>query len=183
MFKHRLYKYQNIVLFFMSVLFAYVVLKSRFVLEVIEASGEFGYIGAGVAGLFFTYGITAPIATASLFLLGKTLDPLGVAAVGAFGAMLSDYVIFRFTRDMLVKEFGRLLKSNRIKTYWVKKFARSKFGSYAIPMLAGFIIASPLPDELGAALFALVKIETKKFMVVSYVLNFLGILVIAWLGS
>ena len=50
-------------------------------------------------------------------------------------------------------------------------------------VIAAIIIASPLPDEIGAAIFGALKVKTKYFLVISYTLNFLGILTVAWLGS
>lgn len=55
---------------------------------------------------------------------------------------------------------------------------------YLIVILAGFIIASPLPDEIGVSLLASSGIiSMKKFSVISYVLNTLGIFAILFIGS
>jgi uncharacterized membrane protein YdjX (TVP38/TMEM64 family) len=45
--------------------------------------------------------------------------------------------------------------------------------------MAGFFIASPLPDEIGVSLLAgFTRIEEKKFALVSFALNTLGIIVL-----
>ncbi|MEK7557169.1 MAG: hypothetical protein AAB538_04290, partial [Patescibacteria group bacterium] len=44
--------------------------------------------------------------------------------------------------------------------------------------LAGIIIASPLPDEIGIALLGFMKTRKKDFFLLSLVANFLGILAI-----
>jgi hypothetical protein len=43
------------------------------------------------------------------------------------------------------------------------------------------IIASPFPDELGLMLMGLSKTNTKVFILLSFVLNFIGILVMGLL--
>ena len=51
-------------------------------------------------------------------------------------------------------------------------------------MVAGFIIASPLPDEIGVTMIAASKsISAKVFSVISYVLNTAGIFVILMIGG
>ena len=53
---------------------------------------------------------------------------------------------------------------------------------YFVPVLAGFIIASPLPDEIGVIMLAgLTKIKIGILVVLSLILNTLGILVLLWL--
>jgi len=49
--------------------------------------------------------------------------------------------------------------------------------------IAGFLIASPLPTEIGVVLMASLKnILTKKFAVVAYLLHTTGIFVILLIG-
>ena len=50
--------------------------------------------------------------------------------------------------------------------YWLSSF------------LAAAIIASPLPDELGLMILGFIHFNTKKFLPIAFVLNFLGILAI-----
>ncbi len=55
---------------------------------------------------------------------------------------------------------------------------------YLLPVVAGFIIASPLPDEIGVTMLAASKsISAKVFSVISYVLNTAGIFVILMIGK
>ena len=54
---------------------------------------------------------------------------------------------------------------------------------YFLPVFAGFIIASPLPDEIGVTLLAASKsISAKVFSVISYALNTAGIFAILLAG-
>jgi len=83
-----------------------------------------------------------------------------------------------FTRPLT----DRILPKDLLVMIW-KSVSRSKVWKALIPVIAGLIIASPLPDEIGVALFGASKFEPKKFVFISYFLNFLGILIITSLGS
>jgi len=54
-------------------------------------------------------------------------------------------------------------------------FARARARKIMLPALAAAVIASPLPDEIGISLLASQKMESKKFLPISFTLNFLGI--------
>ncbi len=50
---------------------------------------------------------------------------------------------------------------------------------YFLPVIAGFIIATPLPDKMGVALLATLKIiSSRVFFMISFLLNTIGIFII-----
>ncbi|KKW19382.1 MAG: hypothetical protein UY63_C0015G0023, partial [Parcubacteria group bacterium GW2011_GWA2_51_10] len=57
-------------------------------------------------------------------------------------------------------------------------FKRRMF-RWAIPFVGALIIASPLPDELGITLMGVSKMRASSLVAISYVMNSLGIAVIA----
>ena len=186
------WKYRNIILLAISFVLAYHVLKNVHIVSFIESLGTFGYPASFIAGLFFTYGLTTVPATAAIYNLGQNLNPFLIAFIGAFGSVISDYLIFKFVRDKLSHEIIALSKAiNRLRKpisslileegllvgSW-RKISRSKILQTLLPIIAGFIIASPLPDELGVALFGAIKFNPKKFIFIAYLFNFVGILAI-----
>jgi uncharacterized membrane protein YdjX (TVP38/TMEM64 family) len=177
------WKHQNLIFLIVSLIVAYVFIESTTVHEIIKNIGAFGYAGTFFAGMFFSYALTAAPASAALFLLGNTLrTPFIIAVIGACGAMISDYLIFRFVRDRLMKEIRTTEKEilgNEIQFKINPKGLAAKL----IPILAGIIIASPLPDELGVALLGASKIRTRKFLQYSFILNLLGIFVITSIAA
>jgi len=191
------WKYKNLILLIVSILIAWLVLKSPSVYTLIQNLESFGYVGAFVTGMMFTYALTVAPATAIIFVLGETLNPILLALVGAVGSVISDYFIFRFVRNRLMDEIKLLSKEinhftkpisekiikERVRILIWKKISRSKIWKTLVPIFAGFIIASPLPDELGVAIFGAVKYEPRKFLLISYILNFIGILIIASIGN
>lgn len=190
------WKYRNLIFLIMSIAIAYFLFKSQYLIDAISELKHFGYIGALIAGMLFTYGLTTAPATAILYMLGKNLNPFLIAILGAGGAVVSDYLIFKFVKDKLMEEiktlseeisnrsrpFSNLILSEQFRVMIWKKISRSRVWKKIIPIIAGFIIASPLPDELGAALFGASKYEPKKFILYSYLLNFAGILGISYLA-
>ena len=90
--------------------------------------------------------------------------------------------IFNFIRYSFADEIYKLSKEKII--LYINHKTPSLFKKYLIPVIAGFIIASPLPDEIGVSLLAASKtISMKIFSVVSYALNTAGIFVILGIGT
>ncbi|MFH1210144.1 MAG: hypothetical protein V1663_05135 [archaeon] len=101
--------------------------------------------------------------------------------VAGFGALLGDLIIFKFIRKTFADELENLSKEKIIN---ILNNIPSSLKKYFVPVLAGFIIASPLPDEVGILILATSKsISTKVFSILSYILNTAGIFVILWIGS
>ena len=122
-------------------------------------------------------------AIAAFYVLGNTHNPFLMAFVGASGALLSDYLIFKFVRDRLLVELKDLSHEfSEVIPRLQLHIKRSTYFKWIIPTIAGLIIASPLPDEIAAALFAVVKYDLKKFIIFSFVSKFLGIILIAYVA-
>ncbi|MBI2656519.1 hypothetical protein HYX03_02165 [Candidatus Woesearchaeota archaeon] len=141
-----------------------------------------GYVGTFLAGALFAYGFTAAPATAILLILAKEQNILLAGIIGGFGALTGDLIIFMFVRYSLDTELKKLSKE-KIVLYLNHK-TPNIFKKYLVPVLAGFIIASPLPDEIGVSLLVASKtISMKIFSVISYILNTAGIFVILIIGN
>lgn len=177
------WKHQNLIFLIVSLIVAYILIASPTFHEIIKTIGTFGYVGAFFAGMFFTYALTAAPASATLFILGNSLKtPFIIAVIGGCGAVISDYIIFRFVRDRLMKEIRTTEKE--ILGHEIKiKIKPDGFIAKFIPILAGIIIASPLPDEFGVALLSASKISIQKFLQYSFLLNMIGIFVITSIAA
>jgi len=138
--------------------------------------GNYEYLGAVFAGFFYTYGATTAFSVATFFILAKVLNPWIVAFLGALGSIISEYIIYNFVSE----RSGKTIKINN-KKYKIPEI-KSKFLKKFSPLIAGFIIASPLPDELAAVLLGAEKYDSKKFILLAFIFNFIGILLIVALG-
>jgi hypothetical protein len=85
--------------------------------------------------------------------------------------------------ETFTKPIPNLAFTNKIRIVLWKKISRSRVWKIIIPVIAGLIIASPLPDELAVAIFGAVKYDVKKFLLFSYCFSFLGILAITSLSN
>lgn len=175
-------KYPKFLLFFITVLISYLVFSSRASLPFVNLTASLGYLGTFIAGIFFAYSYTAAPATALFLILAKEQNLIIAGLVGGLGALIGDLVIFSFI-TMSFKDEIKKLASEKIVVYLDRNFPfRTK--KYLIPIFAGLIIASPLPDELGIALLAVSQhISMKIFMLLSFALNTVGIYAILYVGN
>jgi uncharacterized membrane protein YdjX (TVP38/TMEM64 family) len=138
--------------------------------------GNYEYLGALLAGFFYTYGATTAFSVATFFILAKVLNPWIMALLGALGSIVSEYIIY----DFVSERSGKTIKIGN-KEYKIPEI-KSKFVKKISPLIAGFIIASPLPDELAAIFLGVEKYDIKKFILLAFIFNFIGILFIVALG-
>lgn len=160
------------IILFLSILVTILLIYSGSFEKLVLWSGNFGIMGVFISGILFSYGFTAIPATASLIYFTETFNPIIVAFIGGIGTMISDLLIFNYFKSILPDEIENLIKSSKIR-----KLKKSKL-KWIIPAIAGIIIASPLPDEAGVSLLGIYKFETNHFMIISFLLNFIGIFII-----
>ncbi|OGI87040.1 hypothetical protein A2906_02005 [Candidatus Nomurabacteria bacterium RIFCSPLOWO2_01_FULL_37_25] len=139
-------------------------------------AGGFKILASFVAGMFFTSIFTTAPAMVALAVLARDFPPLWVALIGALGAVLMDFIIFRFVRDDLSKDAASMFRV-KIRRKFVRLFQHG-FLKWLLVLLGGLILASPFPDELGLAILGLAKVKNRILLPLSYVMNFLGILTI-----
>lgn len=174
---------QDILLILISLFVALWLVRSESLGSLLmSARPENAYLGALIAGVFFTSAFTTAPA---IILLGKislySSSPLLVAIFGATGALLGDLIIFRFIHQRLrIEVFAMAGKKfgNKLKHIFQKKI----YHHYA-PFMAAVIIASPLPDELGLAIVGLDSRKQGSFELFSFIANFAGILIIALIAQ
>ena len=159
----------------LSILVAVIIVKANILSSVLVSTSSYKFLGAFIAGMFFTSVFTTAPAMVALGEIAVNNSFYSTAFFGALGAVLGDIVIFQFIRDELSVHFGELLKHN---TIWkrLRTLFRLKYFRWFTFMLGGVVIASPLPDELGIGLLGVSKAKTNIFIPVSFFFNFIGIL-------
>lgn len=142
---------------------------------------SWGYAGTFIAGILFAYGFTAAPATALFLILGQQQTWWLAAVIGAIGAVIGNALIFHVVRYSVADELRKLEKTKSIRR--VEKAVPRKLKHFIIPVLAGFIIASPFPDELAVSLLAFTHhISTRELVVVAFILHCIGIASIIGVG-
>jgi uncharacterized membrane protein YdjX (TVP38/TMEM64 family) len=143
----------------------------------LNSLGNYGYAGGLISGFLFTYGVTTPFAIASFLVLAKDLNIWALTLLGSLGGLLSEYFIYGFCMKRAGKTI-RLYKDKKVRLPEV----RSNFLKGISPIIAGLIIASPLPDEFVAILFGMEKYRLRDFLILAFVSKFIGILLIVGIG-
>jgi len=144
--------------------------------------GLWGYFGAFILGFFYSSSFTTAIATVGLWQLGEFLNPWLVALLGGIGAALGDVVWYRIFKEGLFSELKEVIGSVFKHKVWLQ-IIESRIAYMSLPVLGALIIASPLPDEIGVAFFALRGFEEKKLALLVFILNSIGILLISIGGN
>lgn len=139
--------------------------------------GSLEYIGALIAGVLFVSSFTVVISAVVIGILAQNLNPLAIGLIGGVGAVMGDMLIFKLVRSHLQDELGLLF--GKAGTNYVKHVLKSRYIAWTLPIIGVFIIASPLPDELGVSLLGLSRMSESKFILISYLSNAFGILAIA----
>jgi len=174
----KLTNFQKWAVIILTIILAFYLHFSGILKQLVELTGDFGIIGVLISGIFFGYAFTAAPATASLISYTNYFNPLIISFIGATGTMIGDLLLFNFFKKGLPKEVDTIIKKTKMH-----KLKKSKY-KWILPGMAGFIIASPLPDEVGISLLGINKFDTKTFMFLAFALNFIGLLIIttiAWL--
>ncbi len=177
------FKYPKLVILILSIILAYLIFSNSNAKSFILGLGEFSYFGTFIAGMLFSFGFTSPF-SAGFFIVLNPENILLTGVIGGVGALLSDLLIFSFIRVSFKDEFKRLEKTRLIKG--IKIEIEEDFGKkikvYLMYAIAGIMIASPLPDEIGVIMLAgLTKIKLNVLSVISFILNTLGILILLWI--
>lgn len=172
--KHNLMRDLSIII--IGIVVAIIFVKSGMLSRVLESTKEIKFFGSFVSGIFFTSVFTAVPATFIFAELAKTDSIFWVSILGGFGALFGDFIIFRFVRDNLSRDFLYLIKKTKSGRFF--SIFKIKFFGWIVPFFGALIIASPLPDEIGLAMMGLSKMKIYLFVPLSFLLNSIGILII-----
>lgn len=179
-------KYPKIAMLMLVVIFAYLTFRLEDVQSFFHHLGQLGYVSVFLGGMLFAFGFGAPFGVAILATIADGVFIPIAGLVGGLGALLSDYLLFRFIRVTFNDEIIRF-KGSRAFSFVDGILIRRlppKLSFYLTLGVAGFVIASPLPDEIGVALLAsIASVKERTFAVMSFTLNTLGILVVLIAGA
>ncbi len=177
------FRYKNIILLLIGIVIAIYLAKTGQVDSLAIKLGEWGYFGSFILGIMFSSSLTVGIATVFLFSLGREFNPLIIAILGGLGAMTGDFLFYRFLKDKLYKELETLFSQIDIfpKKQLAGLFANEYF-AWFIPSIAYIIILSPIPDEVGVGLLSTIEINVKKLLIITFILNTIGIFLIVFLS-
>lgn len=159
-----------------SILFAFLIVQSGIVQSITASTAGLTQVGSFIAGLFFTSILTTAPAIVLLGEFAQDAPIISVAFIGALGAVCGDYLLFWLVRDGVSRDVEYLVSHSGARR--IKALFRTRLFHRLLPLLGALIIASPLPDELGLALLGVSRIRRERFLLISFIMNFVGIMVI-----
>jgi hypothetical protein len=174
--KYKKWQYKNTALLILGLIIFFYFADSHIVQSSISKIGALGYLGAFIAGVFFVSTFTVIPAMYVLYALADKLNPLGVAVFAGIGALIGDYIIFRFLKDEVFKELRPVFL--KLGGNYLLRVFRTPFFAWLVPLIGAAIIVSPFPDEVGVGILGLSKLKAWQFMLLSFILNAAGILIV-----
>lgn len=170
------WRFKNTSLLLVSLVLFFYLAGTPFVDNLIKQIGSVGYLGAFITGIFFVSTFTVAPAAVVLYHIADVLHPIEVALLAGLGAMLGDYIIFKYMTDKVFYEILPLVK--KLHTPKLKLLFKSPYFAWLLPLVGAFVIASPLPDEVGVSMLGLAKIKKWKFFLLAFALNSFGIFIV-----
>lgn len=169
-------KYKNLTFLFLSLGIALLLSQYEPFHMFLLNLGNLGYIGAFIAGILFVSTFTVATGAVILLVLAETLSPIEIGIIAGAGAVIGDLTIFRFIKENLLEEIKPLY--NRLGGAHLSAVLHTKYFTWTLPVIGALIIASPLPDEIGVSLMGISKMKTYQFLVLSFILNVVGIFLV-----
>lgn len=170
------YKYPNLTILFSVIVMTYLMHRSGALSQMVLGLESLGYLGVFLVGMFFVSTFTVAPATTLLFLMLDKFSIPEIALIGGIGSVVGDYIIFRFVEEGLVGElkeiFHKVGGDSIFRVHWI---AHTKYFVWLGPVIGAMIIASPFPDELGIGLLGMYKMDGKKFILLTWILDTFGI--------
>src|SRR3989304_3125777 len=178
-------RYSRLLLLLASYFLAYLIFTGRDLGPIHNLFLAAGIWGALAGGFFYAYGFTAAPATAVLLVIaGEQNNHLLTGVLAGLGALISDLVIFFFLRGFFAKDLDHLSHTHLAGV--LRKGERLVLGrwqKYLSTVVAGFLIASPLPTEIGVGISSSDrKMSTLTFALTAFGLHTLGIFIILAVG-
>lgn len=163
-------------LFALSLSFAWWLIKSDYFHSLTLTILPVKFVAEIVAGIFYTSFLTSPVSLAMLVVLAKENNPIQTALLAGLGAAFGDFLIVRFFRSELSSDLNLISRELHLKK--INIFLQKLHLDFISPVVGAVIVASPFPDELGMMMLGVSKLKYREIMVLTYILNTAGILLI-----
>lgn len=145
-----------------------------------------GYFGTFIAGVLLAYGFTFGPAVGAILYYSQSQNFFVAGLIATLGAIIGNLLIFRLIHVSLEQEIKKLKHSQFFQ--WslrqLNKYPPSFIRRYILPIFAGILVATPLPDEIGMAILALCpKLSFPVFSVVTFIFSIFGIFILLAIGK
>jgi len=178
---YKSWRYKNTFLLLVSLVTLFYLAGTDIGQGALISISRLGYMGSFFSGIFFVSTFTVAPASIVLFKLAQIYNPFLIATTAGIGAVIGDYVIFRFLKDSVFEELKPVFM--KLGGSSLSRLISTPYFAWLAPAIGAFIIASPFPDEIGVGLMGISKLKNWQFLAISFVLNSLGILLIITIAN
>lgn len=144
--------------------------------ETLSSFGLVGPVGAFFAGMLFVSSFTIIIGTFFIAALAEAMPLWQLVLVAGIGSSIVDVALFHLVRHTVFEEMKPLMRKWRRRHFM--QLLHSKYVSWTVPVLGALVIISPLPDEIGVSMMGISSLDTRRFAVLSLVLNCIGVFLV-----
>jgi len=170
--RYKHWKYHNTFLLLLSFLAIYIFSRTEDYVNFLDLISGLGFFGVFLIGMFFVSTFTVVPATVVLVSLASSTSLFELAVYAGAGGVVGDYFILRVLKGGVFEE----LKPEFLKiSSYFGNIIHTPFFSWLMPVLGAVVIASPLPDEIGISLLGISKLKYWQFILVSFLLNTIGL--------
>jgi hypothetical protein len=173
----RDYRYKGLTLVLISILLTIFLSENKLLDDILFLFKDFPYIESFIAGILYASASTAALGILLFSDLVHVMSPIEIAIIGGLGVATADLVIFKFFRGSIMKEITPLYK--RLGGDRLTHIMHHRLLQWSLPIIGGFIIASPFPDEVGIILMGISQMKTTHFIFLSFLLNSTGLFLLA----
>lgn len=177
LYRKNTHTHKNLFLLLLSAVLSYILMTNESSHAYLFELGSLEYVGAFVAGMFFTSVFTIAPSSIILFILAETMPVWTVAVLAGIGGMVGDSVLFQYFRSTDISEEVYDL-FRRFGSKKIRHLIHSRLLHWMLPFIGAVIIASPLPDELGVSLMGISKLKPLYFLAIVLVLDTLGVFIL-----
>lgn len=171
--KLRWYVYTAII----SIILIFIIITAFPAQDTLLNLGLVGPIGAFFAGMLFVSSFTAIIGTFFIAALAEAMPLWQLVLIAGLGSSLVDILLFHLVKHTVFEEMKPLLRKWRRRHFM--RILHTKYFSWTVPLLGALIIISPLPDEIGVSMMGISNLNTRKFAILSFILNCVGVFIVA----
>jgi len=178
-------KYPKLAVFALAIIISYLVSQTPEAHAFAQSLGIFTYPSLFISGMVFAFGMTAPFA-AGFYSISRPDNIILGAIIAGIGSTIGDVIIFRVLK-ILFKESTTKRRKNYFSKV-TKIFEKAPFGkklvTYISFAIAGWFLASPLPEQEGNALMAILsRLRKREVAIVSFIINTIAALFFLFLAS
>ena len=156
-----------------TIFLAYYLFNNSIVHSIYSNLDQIGYVVAVISGMFFSFGLTMPLAIMSFILLNPINIPLATF-LALIGATISNLFIYHFYSDRFMSEF-RVDKRNPILRRFdveMKKGIFDRVKLYLSCTFAGVLMSLPITEKTETLILTgFREIETSTFVLLGILIN------------